>query len=455
MFPYSFVAVPTSSFNKPVPIPAVEPNEGSQVTVQFSAAWLPYVLGALQQLLLQTTWDSQDKDTIISVQSSATDLIALIGNSINMPAILSIRVSPTNPCELQVTHDNVSWIDAADISECATQAINNYNSTVVNSGSTGGVFGQAPTVDASPSDALRCAVATALSTYVQKKCTASLTFIKSGVELGKALTEVAGDLIEAIPVFGALIKATLDMVSSVDVGHFDDLLAFNADPDQQQNWVFCKLYCLLGNDGILTEDIFNNWKQALELEPPQGGLATLIGQYQGLCIAALGFNAMRAEAFIHQHDSGTACDPCTDCTKGWCYKFDFTVNAYSDFWTVTQGAGEWEIGIGYRNNVSMTYPYTVDISIPITATVTEFKIGAYSENATANGTRGYYIVPAGAHEYGYKSSVGDYEMTFNAQVVASQKLELQVSNSGDTGTNAIRYVILSGTGANPFGSNNC
>ena len=444
MFPYSFVAVPTSSFNKPVPIPTTEPNEGSQVTVQFSAAWLPYVLGALQQLLLQTTWDSQDKDTIISAQSSATDLIALIGNSINMPAVINLRVSPTNPCELQITYNGVSWIDAADISACATQAINNYNSNVVNSGSTGGVFGQAPTVDASPSDALRCAVATALSTYVQKKCTSSLTFIKSGVELGKALTEVAGDLIEAIPVFGALIKATLDMVTSVDVGHFDDLLAFNADPDQQQNWVFCKLYCLLGNDGILTEDIFNNWKQALEIEPPQGGLATLIGQYQGLCIAALGFNAMRAEAFIHQHDSGTACDPCTDCPTEWCVVLDFSANAYADIMTVG-GSGVWVSSVGYKSDETTFGSLVFTAPSGLSSIERHMTFVGNGSAALYDVVGGYVTVVSNETNTGSGDKVYTNAYTFSGTI--SMTYSPHDAGSGEYGV--LSKIILRGTGDKP------
>lgn len=71
-------AHPTSSFNKPVPIPGAEPDMGPCVTVSFGQAWLPYVLGALTQLLLQTTWDTDDREVFLLVQEQASTLISSI-----------------------------------------------------------------------------------------------------------------------------------------------------------------------------------------------------------------------------------------------------------------------------------------------------------------------------------------------------------------------------------------
>lgn len=77
MFPDSDFAAPTSSFNHPVPPPLVEPDSSPSVTVTFACAWLPYVRGALQQLLLQTTWDTADETVLNMTQGQAFNLICL------------------------------------------------------------------------------------------------------------------------------------------------------------------------------------------------------------------------------------------------------------------------------------------------------------------------------------------------------------------------------------------
>jgi len=69
-------AHPVSSFENPVTPPDAEPDEGSQVSVCFNEAWLPYVLGALYQLYLQTTWKA-DSAGILLAQQRATKLTSL------------------------------------------------------------------------------------------------------------------------------------------------------------------------------------------------------------------------------------------------------------------------------------------------------------------------------------------------------------------------------------------
>lgn len=75
----NFYAHPTSSYNEPVPVPDVEPDEGTLVQVCLSEAWLSYVLGALSQLQLQTTWQG-DPDTVLRGQGMATNLKGLFAN---------------------------------------------------------------------------------------------------------------------------------------------------------------------------------------------------------------------------------------------------------------------------------------------------------------------------------------------------------------------------------------
>lgn len=51
--PYS---KPTASFNQPVVAPDVDPSGGDTRTITVNCAWLPFIRGSLQQLLLPSTW---------------------------------------------------------------------------------------------------------------------------------------------------------------------------------------------------------------------------------------------------------------------------------------------------------------------------------------------------------------------------------------------------------------
>lgn len=74
MYPDSPYATAVGSFRTPVaPPPDDAPGDPTQ-TVQIPCKWLPYVRGALKQLLLQSTWVTDDLNT---VQGRVFDLIDL------------------------------------------------------------------------------------------------------------------------------------------------------------------------------------------------------------------------------------------------------------------------------------------------------------------------------------------------------------------------------------------
>jgi hypothetical protein len=82
MWPDSDFPRPVSSFEQPVPLVGVDPDAEPAVSVSFNAKWLPYVVGALKQLVLQSTWRTDDPEkwgleqframTLLSIFSRAT-----------------------------------------------------------------------------------------------------------------------------------------------------------------------------------------------------------------------------------------------------------------------------------------------------------------------------------------------------------------------------------------------
>jgi len=56
MFPDEPFAEGRGSFLRPVPMPTVDPGAAPTQSVEVSCQWLPYIRGALMQLLLQASW---------------------------------------------------------------------------------------------------------------------------------------------------------------------------------------------------------------------------------------------------------------------------------------------------------------------------------------------------------------------------------------------------------------
>jgi hypothetical protein len=63
---------PDPSFRVPIPPPAVDPDQGELIRVEFSREWLPYIQGAIDQLLLPSTWQGSDFDRRTAVARADT-----------------------------------------------------------------------------------------------------------------------------------------------------------------------------------------------------------------------------------------------------------------------------------------------------------------------------------------------------------------------------------------------
>lgn len=85
MFPDSPYAVPRGSFERPVPLVFVDPCAEPTVTVRINRQWIPYVLGALQQLVLQATWKTDDPAALWLVQQRAMSLLSCVGLALDQP----------------------------------------------------------------------------------------------------------------------------------------------------------------------------------------------------------------------------------------------------------------------------------------------------------------------------------------------------------------------------------
>jgi len=76
MYPPSPYAVPVGSFQTPVALPTTDPLEGPFFYVGINCDWMPLIVGALKQLLLQSTWATNDINALQKVQGQVFNLIA-------------------------------------------------------------------------------------------------------------------------------------------------------------------------------------------------------------------------------------------------------------------------------------------------------------------------------------------------------------------------------------------
>lgn len=87
MWPDQRYAPARGSFERPVPVPTSEPDATPTRTVSVSCQWLPYVRGALQQLLLQATWQTDDPGTLLLTQQRVFNLIDLFSECEGGPGL--------------------------------------------------------------------------------------------------------------------------------------------------------------------------------------------------------------------------------------------------------------------------------------------------------------------------------------------------------------------------------
>jgi len=69
---------PTPSFTAPVQSPDVDPDAGDLLYVGFNPAWIPVIEGALDQLMLPSTWEGTDEEKTLALNRVA-NLKAMIG----------------------------------------------------------------------------------------------------------------------------------------------------------------------------------------------------------------------------------------------------------------------------------------------------------------------------------------------------------------------------------------
>lgn len=88
---------PFAPFGEPVPLPVPGPFDAPLVCLQVNETWMIYILGCVQALLADSTWDSDDENAVATVKQNARNLIGAMQNLEACPMPVQFRVNPTDP----------------------------------------------------------------------------------------------------------------------------------------------------------------------------------------------------------------------------------------------------------------------------------------------------------------------------------------------------------------------
>ena len=98
-----------SSYREPLPDPGTNLISATVVCAQIPATAIPYMIGALLQLLQPPAWDITDPTRMAEVLGQVTDLIVALGTA----GACMFRL--TNTCLLQYSLDGgTTWVDVTD-----------------------------------------------------------------------------------------------------------------------------------------------------------------------------------------------------------------------------------------------------------------------------------------------------------------------------------------------------
>lgn len=235
MFPYGPYPHPVGSFVKPQTPPTSNPDSMPCVCITFNQDWLPYVLGALTQLQLQSTWDVSTEEEFTDIYQRASSLITLIATQgydlmpcgcTDLPPNAMIRIAPDGTLQIS-TDGGVTWVDGTAYDPRANSMI--Y-----------------PLLPTGISDTTRCAAAGNVTANLQRL----VNELVAGEEIAaEILATVVVFILEflSVGVLTPLAVAVSGLIAAIGA------TALNAAFDSgTYDTIRCILYCNMDNQGVVS-----------------------------------------------------------------------------------------------------------------------------------------------------------------------------------------------------------
>ena len=218
---------PVSSFVEPVAPVDTDVDAAPLVCLQLNASWLPYIVGALMQLIQPTTWDTSDPTVLANMQQQALTLMELVGTAEGC-SMLTFQFD--SACNLQFSNDGgTTW---TDVPGWPTYAPGCYTGPAGPTGPTGptgpeGGFtpGTPPQQPGQSTAQFGCSVSGYIANQVIKS---ALSQVVSGYNAGDAIIDIATAIITALiggPVAAVVmtnaVNALYGLVLSGTIAHYE------------------------------------------------------------------------------------------------------------------------------------------------------------------------------------------------------------------------------------------
>ena len=437
---------PIGSFQSPVPVPGVDPDTGTLVSICFNPAWLPYVIGSLKQLVIDRTWDTSDISVLQTTIGQAYTLIALFEAGlcqVSSPTIL--RAEPSG-CGIQWSTDNGATWNTIDLNLCISVIADNVFHTDLSNAISDGTI-QGGTTQYPP---------------------------QSRPSAGQCITYHA----RLAP------GATWHVPSLVQSG--DTIHVTNA----KGGWSIGELlwFCPDGTDYRLGQCLTGTVRHEASDPLQTAAHMQIIGLFQGVYFDPMASTFtlpgawgasdvyLQANTALTSVPSGDVTFDVTVCSavgSGWCNYFDFSDQTPAHC-TITYGTID-AFGLECADNPAFGEYLTiaeVKITIPSAHEVTGFAM--YYDIDTIHNSGGGLETEAGIYYTYNGGTLGNPHVTRSNEVIGKNQLFATTSISGNFtdltfylvpgwdfhagvygGVGRIKQIVLRGATTSPFGASDC
>jgi hypothetical protein len=346
--------VPSPSFEYPVTAPDSEANDSPLAVICVSRAWIPYISGAVLQLLLQSTW-SGDESTVTLALGRATDVLS----AINSQTSVCPEISVIRDIRYNVETDKVQ----TDFGETGTWIDN-------------------PLLDSRHSDVFRIPPRVTDDT----RCDASKgmadgfkSFIDAGIhytQIAQITDAVVGFLLIFLPEVGIFITIIIAAAEALLTAGSDALSTDFTDAVYQE--IECVIYCNITSAGTVS----GAQKEAIRagVQATQPTIIYDLFLAYLLLVGEVGLQNSGAKS--------TATGDCSSCSCDLCHEVDFRLSDGSGD-GVTIGTGTYVAGVGVEGvfaDVNNQADVEIFWSLGVTLNVSHYDIiyskggGAGSQN---------------------------------------------------------------------------
>lgn len=369
-----------------------------------------------------------------------------------------VRQNEESPCTLEKTLDGITWTPWANLRLCAGKLSRFNPSTGVYETSTDGGETWEPDPENNPlnqgtyrrppltGENAKCDAAANARAYLEDL----VNQVKAGVDALASITFVIGSVttLIAVATAGAAFPAAavIDVTSALFYAGSSALsLAFDSAFYEDMQCIF---YCQSNEDGQYDA---TQWQAVIDDLNAIGGLA---GGSMAIAVQIAGADGLSNMGTVGA--GGGDCSEC-DCEGEWCYTFDFLTSnggwTQEGTYTATYYSGEgWgavdDLGTGNVDYSARHAGIEIDFGSSAYVTSMHFELseGGNAQNA-------WWHPPAGTFDTPIAIIANPQGITIDATMDGIAIL-IDRPNPNSM-TSRIVGITLRGTGANPFGEDNC